>query len=76
MNIRRCKHRYSDAVGAADCIVAICPKCLLLEWPQVSVAESAVTGVVSVNINFILISLEFYYPIASSQVVNGVLGFY
>ena len=63
-------------MGAADCIVTICPKCLLLEWPQVSVAESAVTGVVSVNINFILISLEFNYPIASSQVVNGVLGFY
>ena len=40
-----------------------------------SVAESAVTGVVSVNINFIFISLEFNYPIASSQVVNGVLGF-
>ena len=70
------KHRWSDAVGAADCIVAICPKCLLLEWPQVSLALSAVKGVVSVNINFILILLELNYPIASSQIVNGVLGFY
>ena len=62
-------------MGAADCIVAICPKCLLLEWPQVSVAESAVRGVVLLVIIFILISLEFNYPIASSQVVKGVLGF-
>ena len=63
-------------MGAADCIVAICPKCLLLEWPQVSLALSAVKGVGSVNINFILILLELNYPIASSQIVNGVLGFY
>jgi len=70
------KHRWSDAVGAADCIVAICPKCLLLEWHIFVFAESAVTGVVSISLIFIIISLELNYPIALSQVVNGVLGFY
>lgn len=64
------------AVGAADCIVAICPKCLLLEWHIFVFAESAVTGVVSISLIFIIISLELNYPIALSQVVNGVLGFY
>ena len=64
------------AVGAADCIVAICPKCLLLEWHIFVFAESAFTGVVSISLIFIIISLELNYPIALSQVVNGVLGFY
>ena len=64
------------AVGAADCIVAICPKCLLLEWHIFVFAEIAVTGVVSISLIFIIISLELNYPIALSQVVNGVLGFY
>ena len=70
------KHRWSDAVGAADCIVAICPKCLLLEWHIFVFAESPQTWVDYINFNFILFSLELNYPISHSQIVNGVLGFY
>ena len=63
-------------MGAADCIVAICPKCLLFEWHTFVFAESALTWVDYINFNFILFSLELNYPTSQSQIVNGVLGFY